>query len=116
MEIDTGAALSIISEETRKMIFPDEPLHDSLIILKTYTSVRIQVTGQLNLHVYDGQVQYLHCKKWGVVVHLYTRHECQDPHLVAQYAPMGAQCYTPLFHYTPWRATLHPTESCTLGA
>ena len=41
MEIDTGAALSIISEETRRKIFPDEPLHDSSIILKTYTGERI---------------------------------------------------------------------------
>ena len=60
MEIDTGSALSVISEETRKKIFPDEPLHDSSIILKTYTSEHIRVKGQLNLSVvYEGQKQNL---------------------------------------------------------
>ena len=60
MEIDTGAALSIISEETRQRTFPDEPLHDSAIILKTYTGEQIGVTGQLNLRVaYEGQKQNL---------------------------------------------------------
>ena len=60
MEIDTGAALSIISKETRKKIFPDEPLHDSSIILKIYTGERIRVMGQLNLSVvYEGQKQKL---------------------------------------------------------
>ena len=60
MEINTGAALSIISEETRKNIFPDEPLHDSSIILKTYTGEQIRVIGQLNLRAaYEGQKQNL---------------------------------------------------------
>ena len=60
MEIDTGAALSIISEETKKTVFPNEPLHDSSIILKTYTGEQIRVMGQLNLRVtYEGQAQPL---------------------------------------------------------
>ena len=37
MEVDTGAALSIISESTRKAVFPDEKLRPSNIVLKTYT-------------------------------------------------------------------------------
>ena len=60
IEIDTGAALSIISEETRRKIFPDEPLRDSSIFLKTYTGERIRLMGQLNLSVgYEGQKQNL---------------------------------------------------------
>ena len=51
MEIDTGAALSIISEKTRKDIFPDDTLHTSAITLKTYTGESIQVRGQVNVRV-----------------------------------------------------------------
>ena len=56
MEIDTGAAISIISEETRRKVFPAEPLRDSSLILKTYTGEPIPVKGELDLRVaYEGQ-------------------------------------------------------------
>ena len=51
MELDTGAAFSIISERTCKSVFPDLPLHKSSIRLKTYTDEQIDVSGQLNVHV-----------------------------------------------------------------
>ena len=35
MEVDTGAALSVISEETRKAVFPEEKLWVSKLVLKT---------------------------------------------------------------------------------
>ena len=35
MEVDTGAALSIIPEKTRKAVFPDEKLRPSKLILET---------------------------------------------------------------------------------
>ena len=38
MEVDTGAALSIISKKTRKAVFPDEKLRPSKLILITYTN------------------------------------------------------------------------------
>ena len=55
MEVDTGAALSIISESTRKLLFPEDTLHPSDLVLKTYTDDRIEVTGTLNLRVQYGE-------------------------------------------------------------
>ncbi len=54
MELDTGAAVSIISDATRRRIFPDVKLRKSKIILKTYTDQKMKVTGQLNVHVKYG--------------------------------------------------------------
>ena len=49
MEVDTGAAVSIISDATRKAKFPHLKLHKSNVILKTYTEEPMKVMG--NLHV-----------------------------------------------------------------
>ena len=54
MELDTGAAVSIISETTRKEMFPNLKLHKSKFTLKTYTDEPMQITGQLNVHVQYG--------------------------------------------------------------
>ena len=54
MELDTGAAFSIVSERTRKDIFPNLCLHKSRILLKTYTDERISVLGELHIHVQYG--------------------------------------------------------------
>jgi hypothetical protein len=54
MELDTGAAFTIISERTRKTVFPELPLLKCPIRLKTYTDERIAVLGQLNVHVSYG--------------------------------------------------------------
>ena len=51
MVVDTGAAFSIISESTRKSKFADIQLRPSSIRLKTYTEERINVLGQLHVHV-----------------------------------------------------------------
>ena len=60
MEVDTGAAVSIISEATRTKLFPHLKLHKSKVVLKTYTDEPIQVKGQLNVHVsYKGQTSPL---------------------------------------------------------
>ena len=60
MEVDTGAALSVISETTRLAVFPEETLHPSKLILKTYTDERMEVTGTLNVRVrYGDQKQKL---------------------------------------------------------
>ena len=53
MEIDTGAAVSIISENQQKELFPDTILHTSRMELKTYTGERMAVMGEC-----DVQVQY----------------------------------------------------------
>ena len=54
MELDTGAVFSIVSEHTRKDIFPNLRLHKSRILLKTYTDERISVLGELHVHVQYG--------------------------------------------------------------
>ena len=60
MEVDTGAALSIISEKTREAMFPDEKLRSTNIVLKTYTNERMQVLGTLNVRVqYKDQLKKL---------------------------------------------------------
>ena len=37
MELDTGAAMSLISETTKKELFPTVNLRHSEVVLKTYT-------------------------------------------------------------------------------
>ena len=49
MEVDTSATLSVISEFTRQSVFPDEPLHSSKLILKTYTDEQMEVKSTLNM-------------------------------------------------------------------
>jgi hypothetical protein len=51
IEVNTGAALSVISEATRKAIFPKEKLHLAEITLSIYTDEHMQVHGTLNVKV-----------------------------------------------------------------
>ena len=51
MELDTGAAYSVISEATYRATFSEMKLRLSEILLKSYTAERIPVLGQLNAHV-----------------------------------------------------------------
>ena len=51
MEIDTGAAVSLISEETQKHLFPKGSLRQPEVCLKTYTSESIPVIGVLRVQV-----------------------------------------------------------------
>ena len=60
MEVDTGAAVSTISEATRMKLFSHLKLHNSKIVLKIYTYEPIQVKGQLIVHIcYKGQTSPL---------------------------------------------------------
>ena len=54
MELDTGAAVSIISDATRRRKFTDVKLRKSKVILKTYTDQMMKVLGQLDVHVKYG--------------------------------------------------------------
>ena len=54
MEIDTGAAVSIISDKTRRSLFSELKLNESSLILKTYTDEQMKVIGQLNVRVKYG--------------------------------------------------------------
>ena len=55
MELDTGAAFSVISEATCQASFADVKLRKSNILLKTYTDERIPVIGKLHIHVRYGE-------------------------------------------------------------
>ena len=54
MEIDTGAAVSIMSNQTKKALFPSEVLNKPTLNLRTFTSEPIPVLGQLTVEVRYG--------------------------------------------------------------
>ena len=51
MEIDTGAAVSLVSEATYKTLFPGLPLSKPALKLRTYTAEPITVLGRLRVRV-----------------------------------------------------------------
>ena len=55
MEVDTGAALSVISEQTYRELWPNPELAPTLkpnkVKLKTYTGESIAVKGTIDVHV-----------------------------------------------------------------
>ena len=57
MELDTGAAVSIISTKTKAKLFPEEPLVDSSLVLTTYSGEQLQVAGKMLVNVKYGRQQ-----------------------------------------------------------
>ena len=51
MEVDTGAAVSIISDATCKAMFPALKIYRSNLLLKTYTGEQIPLVGNIHVHV-----------------------------------------------------------------
>jgi len=51
MEVDTGSAVTLVSEYTFKNKWPDTPLQTSSIKLHTYTNESLQVLGQIEAKV-----------------------------------------------------------------
>jgi len=51
MELDTGAAVSTMSEKTLYSLFPDLDLDASNIKLKSYSGETIPVVGQVDVRV-----------------------------------------------------------------
>ena len=49
MEIDTGASVSLISEELQKTVFPKAHLTKPSLTLHTYTSEPIPLVGQMTV-------------------------------------------------------------------
>ena len=47
MEVDTGAAVSVISTATRDQMFPDCPLINTSAVLTTYTGERMPLAGEI---------------------------------------------------------------------
>ena len=55
LEVDTGAAVSILSEKRVKSILPGAQLQQTNVSLRTYTSEKIPVKGKLQVQVQYGQ-------------------------------------------------------------
>ena len=55
MELDTGAAVSLISEQTWKALFPETKLEKSNVLLKTYTDEQKKMNGELPMEVCYGE-------------------------------------------------------------
>ena len=51
MEIDTGASLSLVSEETQHELWPTAVLQKTSVQLKTYTGTPLKVIGVMNATV-----------------------------------------------------------------
>ena len=51
MEVDTGADISIISEETRKALLPTQKIYKSDLVLKMNTGEPFTIIGNLHVHV-----------------------------------------------------------------
>ena len=47
MELDTGAAVSIMSERQQHEMFPEAKLQPSQVVLRTYTAESVTVVGVL---------------------------------------------------------------------
>jgi len=59
MEVDTGAAVSVISEATKNKLFPGIHLNKTPVMLTTYTGEQMAVVGEISVTVrYE---QYNHC-------------------------------------------------------
>ena len=58
MELDTGAAVSIISTTTKAKLFPQEKLTNSSLILTTYSGEQLKIAGQMLVNVKYGRQQH----------------------------------------------------------
>ena len=55
MELDTGTAMSIISEYTKNSMFPEKQMHSSGVVLRTYTAETVPILGELEVDVAYGK-------------------------------------------------------------
>ena len=51
MEVDTGAAMSVMTVSQQQKVFPQAELKPSNVVLKTYTTEALQVHGEMAAHV-----------------------------------------------------------------
>lgn len=56
-EVDTGFAVTIISQKMYKKMFPRLPLHPSSVLLRSYTGNQVQVHGEAQVDVKYGDQQ-----------------------------------------------------------
>ena len=59
MKLDTGSAVTLVSEHTFKSKWPDIPLQVSNVKLRTYSNESLQVLGQI-----EAKIQYNEQKVW----------------------------------------------------
>ena len=60
MELDTGASLSIISEDVFKSLSPRPPLEPTSVKLKTYSGESLEILGKVHVIVnYEGNTYTL---------------------------------------------------------
>lgn len=60
MQLDTGASVTVVSEKTWHELFPNRPVNQSLVKLKTYTGEPLAVLGEGEVEVtYGKQVCHL---------------------------------------------------------
>ena len=60
MELDTGAAVSLISKKTCQELFPNTSLRRSTLLLRTYTGEVLKVAGEMTVEVrYEQQTKKL---------------------------------------------------------
>ena len=55
MEVDTGAAVSLISLSKLRALFPDMPITKSKVVLTTYTGECMDVRGGIEMDVQYGE-------------------------------------------------------------
>ena len=51
MEVDTEAAVSLITEQQQQELFPMAVLRHSKVTSRTYTAKRLPVVGEMHVHV-----------------------------------------------------------------
>ena len=60
MEVDTGSAVSLISEDTQKKCFPQAKLKGTTVVLQTYTAEAMCVLGVMTVKVKYGEYVNTH--------------------------------------------------------
>ena len=66
MEVDTGAAISVISEFTKNKLFPGVYLNETPVMLTTYTGEQMAVVGEISITVrYE---QHNHCLTLCIII------------------------------------------------
>lgn len=60
MEVDTGAAVSVVSEAMYKQMWPEKMLRPTAVRLETYSGSPLTVLGQIQVQV-KYQDQAAHC-------------------------------------------------------
>ena len=61
MEIDTGASLSLVSEQIYQELWPSVPLQSTSVNLKTYSGTPLKVLGLMNVEATNNDIAFIGC-------------------------------------------------------